>query len=83
MRSYAGPGLVAPDSLRGLPADLARSIAFYEEALASLGIEHAVDYDGKMDRKGIRISKASGAITGCSFDCARAMRTPGRPMWAS
>lgn len=27
--------------------DLGRSIAFYEEALAPLGIEHAVDYDGK------------------------------------
>jgi catechol 2,3-dioxygenase-like lactoylglutathione lyase family enzyme len=28
-------------------ADLERSIAFYEEALAPLGIEHTVDYDGK------------------------------------
>ncbi|AHF93054.1 extradiol dioxygenase [Opitutaceae bacterium TAV5] len=28
-------------------ADLERSIAFYEKALAPLGIEHAVDYDGK------------------------------------
>jgi catechol 2,3-dioxygenase-like lactoylglutathione lyase family enzyme len=27
--------------------DLKRSIAFYEQALAPLGIEHAVDYDGK------------------------------------
>jgi catechol 2,3-dioxygenase-like lactoylglutathione lyase family enzyme len=28
-------------------ADLERSIAFYEEALAPLGIGHTVDYDGK------------------------------------
>ena len=28
-------------------SDLERSIAFYEKALAPLGIEHAVDYDGK------------------------------------
>lgn len=28
-------------------ADLERSIAFYEKALAPLGIAHAVDYDGK------------------------------------
>lgn len=27
--------------------DLDRSIAFYEQALAPLGIAHAVDYDGK------------------------------------
>ena len=27
--------------------DLGRSIAFYEAALEPLGIEHAVDYDGK------------------------------------
>ncbi len=28
-------------------AGLKRSIAFYEKALAPLGIEHAIDYDGK------------------------------------
>lgn len=28
-------------------SDVARSIAFYEKALAPLGIEHAHDYDGK------------------------------------
>src|ERR1700761_1149856 len=28
-------------------ADLDRSIAFYEKTLAPLGIEHALDYDGK------------------------------------
>jgi catechol 2,3-dioxygenase-like lactoylglutathione lyase family enzyme len=28
-------------------SDLDRSIAFYEQALAPLGIVHAVDYDGK------------------------------------
>jgi catechol 2,3-dioxygenase-like lactoylglutathione lyase family enzyme len=28
-------------------ADLERSIAFYEKTLAPLGIEHAIDYDGK------------------------------------
>lgn len=28
-------------------ADLERSIAFYEKALAPLGIDHAADYDGK------------------------------------
>jgi catechol 2,3-dioxygenase-like lactoylglutathione lyase family enzyme len=28
-------------------ADVDRSIAFYEKALAPLGIEHALDYDGK------------------------------------
>ena len=28
-------------------ADLGRSIAFYEKTLAPLGIEHAIDYDGK------------------------------------
>lgn len=27
-------------------SDMARSVAFYESALAPLGIEHAVDYDG-------------------------------------
>ena len=27
--------------------DLDRSIAFYETALKPLGIEHAIDYDGK------------------------------------
>lgn len=27
--------------------DIGRSIAFYEAALAPLGIEHALDYDGK------------------------------------
>ena len=28
-------------------ADLERSLAFYEKTLAPLGIEHAIDYDGK------------------------------------
>ena len=28
-------------------ADIERSILFYEKALAPLGIEHAMDYDGK------------------------------------
>jgi catechol 2,3-dioxygenase-like lactoylglutathione lyase family enzyme len=28
-------------------ADLERSIAFYEKTLAPLGIQHAIDYDGK------------------------------------
>jgi len=28
-------------------ADMDRSIAFYESALGPLGIEHAVNYDGK------------------------------------
>ena len=32
--------------------DVKRSIAFYEKALAPLGIEHAVNYDGKNGPKG-------------------------------
>jgi catechol 2,3-dioxygenase-like lactoylglutathione lyase family enzyme len=32
--------------------DLTRSIAFYETALKPLGIEHAIDYDGKDGPKG-------------------------------
>src|SRR6476660_710778 len=32
--------------------DLARSIAFYETALKSLGIVHALDYDGKNGPEG-------------------------------
>src|ERR1700761_7751680 len=32
--------------------DIERSIAFYESALKPLGIEHAVDYDGKDGPKG-------------------------------
>ncbi len=33
-------------------ADVARSIAFYEQALAPLGIRHAIDYDGKNGPEG-------------------------------
>lgn len=33
-------------------SDLARAIAFYERALAPLGITHAVDYDGKKGPEG-------------------------------
>jgi catechol 2,3-dioxygenase-like lactoylglutathione lyase family enzyme len=41
--------------------DIARSIAFYEKALAPLGIVHAVDYDGKDGPPGHPDLKGFGA----------------------
>ena len=42
-------------------ADLERSIAFYEKTLAPLGIEHAIDYDGKDGPEGHPDLKGFGA----------------------
>lgn len=42
-------------------SDIARSIAFYEAALASLGIVHAHDYDGKDGPTGHPDLKGFGA----------------------
>ncbi|PTE20694.1 extradiol dioxygenase [Cereibacter changlensis JA139] len=42
-------------------SDLDRSIAFYEKALAPLGIVHAVDYDGKDGPPGHPDLKGFGA----------------------
>lgn len=42
-------------------SDIDRSIAFYEAALASLGIAHAIDYDGKDGPPGHPDLKGFGA----------------------
>jgi catechol 2,3-dioxygenase-like lactoylglutathione lyase family enzyme len=42
-------------------SDIGRSIAFYEAALAPLGISHAVDYDGKDGPPGHPDLKGFGA----------------------
>lgn len=42
-------------------SDIARSIAFYEKALAPLGIVHALDYDGKQGPPGHPDLKGFGA----------------------
>ncbi|MDO9417261.1 MAG: VOC family protein [Pararhizobium sp.] len=41
--------------------DIARAVAFYEQALAPLGIVHAVDYDGKDGPPGHPDLKGFGA----------------------
>ncbi|RYD40872.1 MAG: VOC family protein [Verrucomicrobiaceae bacterium] len=48
-------------------SDIARSIAFYESALAPLGIEHAVDYDGKDGPPGHPDLKGFGRDNRVSF----------------
>lgn len=42
-------------------SDIARSIAFYEKALAPLGIAHALDYDGRQGLSGHPDLKGFGA----------------------
>jgi catechol 2,3-dioxygenase-like lactoylglutathione lyase family enzyme len=42
-------------------SNIDRSIAFYEKALAPLGIAHAVDYDGRQDPAGHPDLKGFGA----------------------
>lgn len=42
-------------------SDIARSIAFYEKALAPLGIAHALDYDGRQGPTGHPDLKGFGA----------------------
>ncbi|KAB8066290.1 VOC family protein [Janthinobacterium violaceinigrum] len=42
-------------------SDIARSIAFYEKALAPLGIAHALDYDGRQGPAGHPDLKGFGA----------------------
>jgi catechol 2,3-dioxygenase-like lactoylglutathione lyase family enzyme len=42
-------------------SDIARSIAFYEKALAPLGISHALDYDGRQGPPGHPDLKGFGA----------------------
>ena len=42
-------------------SDIARSIAFYETALAPLGIAHVLDYDGKQGPAGHPDLKGFGA----------------------
>ena len=54
-------------------ADILRSIAFYERTLAPLGIEHAVDYDGKNGPEGHPDLKGFGRDNRVSFWLA----TPG------
>nr|WP_315219345.1 VOC family protein [uncultured Duganella sp.] len=41
--------------------DIDRSVAFYEQALAPLGISHALDYDGRQDPAGHPDLKGFGA----------------------
>ena len=48
-------------------SDIDRSIAFYEQALAPLGIEHAVDYDGKDGPEGHPDLKGFGRDNRVSF----------------
>lgn len=48
-------------------SDIERSIAFYERALAPLGIEHAVDYDGKDGPEGHPDLKGFGRDNRVSF----------------
>jgi len=48
-------------------ADLERSIAFYEKTLAPLGIEHAIDYDGKDGPEGHPDHKGFGHDNRVSF----------------
>jgi catechol 2,3-dioxygenase-like lactoylglutathione lyase family enzyme len=48
-------------------SDIARSVAFYETALAPLGIEHAVDYDGKDGPPGHPDLKGFGRDNRVSF----------------
>jgi catechol 2,3-dioxygenase-like lactoylglutathione lyase family enzyme len=48
-------------------ADLERSIAFYEKTLAPLGIEHAIDYDGKDGPEGHPDLKGFGRDNRVSF----------------
>ena len=48
-------------------SDLHRSIAFYEKALAPLGIEHALDYDGKDGPPGHPDLKGFGRDNRVSF----------------
>jgi catechol 2,3-dioxygenase-like lactoylglutathione lyase family enzyme len=50
-------------------SDIERSIAFYAQALASLGITDRVDYDGKDGPPGILISRASAARGASSSGC--------------
>jgi len=42
-------------------SDIARSIAFYQKALAPLGITHAIDYDGRQGPPGHPDLKGFGA----------------------
>ncbi|MDB6007231.1 MAG: extradiol dioxygenase [Prosthecobacter sp.] len=48
-------------------ADIERSIVFYERALAPLGIEHAVDYDGRDGPEGHPDMKGFGRDNRVSF----------------
>ena len=48
-------------------SDIERSIAFYERALAPLGIEHAVDYEGKDGPEGHPDLKGFGRDNRVSF----------------
>ena len=50
-------------------SDIERSIAFYAQALAPLGIADRVDYDGKDGPPGIRISRVSAARGASSSGC--------------
>ena len=50
-------------------SNIERSIAFYTQALAPLGITDRVDYDGKDARRGILISRVSAARDASSSGC--------------
>jgi catechol 2,3-dioxygenase-like lactoylglutathione lyase family enzyme len=60
-----------PDHIFLTVADLERSIAFYEKTLAPLGIEHAIDYDGKDGPEGHPDLNGFGPTTVCFSGCAR------------
>lgn len=57
-------------------ADLVRSVAFYEEALAPLGIEHTVNYDGKDGPVGHPDLKGFGRDNRVSFWLREAQPEP-------
>jgi catechol 2,3-dioxygenase-like lactoylglutathione lyase family enzyme len=58
-------------------SDIARSIAFYEKALAPLGIAHVIDYDGRQGPAGHPDLKGFGA-NGRVFFWLRAGTVEGR-----
>ena len=60
--------------------DVDRSIAFYEQALAPLGIAHVLDYDGKDGPPGHPDLKGFGQGGRVFFWLRPAGPTPARPM---
>jgi len=64
-------------------SDIERSIAFYNQALAPLGITGRVDYDGKDGPPGHPDLKGFGRKGASSSGCGRAWSKAGRRMSAS